>query len=253
MSRFERIDDDRRRTVFSVILPAYQEERTIERAIREVSAVFSEIGKPFEILVVDDGSTDATSEAVDRIIDVPGLRLLRHEANQGKGSAVRTGVREAVGDVLLFLDCDLATHPSHMKAFLPHLENADVLIGSRRVAGARIDVQQPQYRVRLGQLFNVMMRAASGLPFRDTQCGFKVFTRRAADVAFRDLETKGWAFDVEALIRVQNAGLIVIELPVEWRNGRESRVRLRDAGSILRDLWRLRRISRREPFDTMDA
>lgn len=225
--------------VFSVILPAYNEEGSIARALEETGRVFAAIGRPYEMIVVDDGSSDETARVVEELGRADS-RLIRHETNGGKGAAVKTGVGQARGEHLLFLDCDLATHPSQIQTFLPHLSDADILIGSRRIPGAVIAEQQPHHRVLLGRLFNLVIRHALDLPFSDTQCGFKVFSREAAHQLFSDLQAQGWTFDVELLVRARQAGLRILELPVEWRHGRESRVKLRDAWNILREVRALR-------------
>lgn len=158
--------------------------------------------------------------------------------------AVKRGVMAARGDLLLFLDCDLATHPSEVRAFIPEIRKgkADIGIGSRRASGSRIVVSQPWYRVALGRVFNVWIRLYLHLPYKDTQCGFKVFTREAAQLIFPDLLTSGWTFDAEILVRARRAGLRIVEKPVTWRNGRESRVRITDAWKIMQELRRIKRL-----------
>jgi dolichyl-phosphate beta-glucosyltransferase len=228
---------------YSIIIPAYNEEHSVARAIREIRDVFNALDQSFEIIVVDDGSQDQTATVVRELMrDETPLRLVQHPTNIGKGAAVKTGVTNAQGELLFFLDCDLATHPNEAPAFISalHANTADLVIGSRRVAGTQILVSQPRHRVLLGQLFNTLMRAHLRLPYTDTQCGFKLFTRRAAQIIFQDLQTNGWTFDVELLLRARKAGLRIIEMPVTWRDGKESRLGLRDTWKILKELHRLR-------------
>lgn len=230
--------------VFSVVIPAYNEERGIGATIRETDGYFRGLGKPYEILVVDDGSRDRTALEVERLFpEFPYLGLARHTANQGKGAAVRTGVGAAVGEWTLFLDADLATHPTQFDRFLPHLETSDIVIGSRRVEGARIAIPQPWYRDLAGQGFNAAVRVYLGLPYRDTQCGFKAFHARTKPL-FADLASSGWAFDVEILRRARHLGLRIAECPVVWRHQPESRVRIHDAFAIAAELRRIRRATR---------
>ncbi len=229
---------------FSVVIPAYNEERGIGAAIRETDVYFGGLGKPYEILVVDDGSRDRTASEVERLVpEIAHLKLLRHNENQGKGSAVRTGTAAASGTWILFLDADLATHPAQFARFFPHLEDADVVIGSRRVEGARIAVAQPRYRDSAGQLFNAAVRAYLDLPYRDTQCGFKAFHARTKPL-FAELVSSGWAFDTEVLRRARRLGLRIAECPVVWRHQPESRVSIWDAFAIAAELRRIRRATR---------
>ncbi|MCE9585784.1 glycosyltransferase family 2 protein [Candidatus Uhrbacteria bacterium] len=228
-------------TEFSVIVPAYNEAPTIEAAVHEIRSTFSELGCLYEIVIVDDGSTDETATIATALsATIPQIRLIRHEKNQGKGTAVKTGVLAASGIWVLFLDADLATHPSEFKKILPYLDTADIIMGSRRVLGARITKQQPFYRVWLGSAFNLFVRRYLGIQFHDTQCGFKAFHRRTLSL-FNALNATGWAFDVELLLRAQEKGYMIQEVPVTWRHGRETRVRLADAWSIFRELLRMKR------------
>src|SRR5512133_3861466 len=157
---------------YSIIFPAYNEAENIELALRETTAVFDALGMPYEIIVVDDGSTDATASMVTALsAALPAVKLLRHEGNCGKGTAVRTGVTNAQGDLLLFLDCDLATHPREVPAFINKMGECDIAIGSRRHANSVIVKSQAWYRVTYGRLINFFIRRLLGLPHRDTQCG----------------------------------------------------------------------------------
>ncbi|HWQ99832.1 MAG TPA: dolichyl-phosphate beta-glucosyltransferase [Candidatus Methylomirabilis sp.] len=232
---------------YSVIIPAYDEEQTIARAVRETSKVFFRLNKPFEIIVVDDGSTDRTAAVVTTLMSsIPELILMRHGRNMGKGVAVRTGVEKAHGDIFLFLDADLATHPSDFLSFIPAFRTADIVIASRSARGTTIAERQPIFRVLAGKIFNLFaVRWYLGLPYHDTQCGFKAFTRKTKPL-FRDMRTSGWAFDVELLMRARRAGYRITERPVTWRHGRDSKVRLADVWQIVRELREMKQESGKE-------
>jgi glycosyltransferase involved in cell wall biosynthesis len=227
---------------YSVILPAYNEATSIERAVRETAAVFDPLKKEYEIIVVDDGSRDDTAAiAASLAAEIPAVRLLRHAANSGKGTAVRTGVMNAQGENILFLDCDLATHPREAPAFIAKMGESDIVIGSRRHADSIIAMSQPWYRVLYGRAINFLIRHLVKLPYHDTQCGFKMFRAEAAKDIFGELGPARWTFDVELLLRARSNGYKIIELPVTWTNGKTSRVR---AGEVIPDLfylWRLKK------------
>ncbi len=228
---------------FSVIIPAYNEEKTIEKAIAETQQVFEELGKSFEIIIVDDGSTDGTAYIVENLVGANiflPLRLIKQSHNQGKGAAVKTGVMAALGEWILFLDADLAAHPSEIKKALPYLHDLDIIIGSRRVAGADIAERQPIYRHWLGRLFNYFIRIYLNLPYRDTQCGFKLFNQRTRFL-FEQLQSTGWVFDVELLYRARQAKLKIKEIPVTWRHGRESRVKFGHLWEVWSELRALKK------------
>lgn len=224
---------------FSVVIPAYNEARTIERAIQATRDALAHLEGGAEIIVVDDGSSDGTA---DRVYGLRNVRVIRHDTNQGKGKAVKTGVLAAQGEWIIFLDADLSVQPSAIKNLLPLLDQSDVIIGSRRVHHAEIPEPQPWHRDYSGRLFNIAVRLLTGLPYRDTQCGFKAFHRRTLSI-FSLLETSGWAFDVELLVRARKQGFRVNEIPVTWRHGRESRVRWTHAVRIIRELWRIRTLA----------
>ncbi len=225
---------------YSVIFPAYNEGKTISLALQEALKVFDALRATYEIILVDDGSTDDTAQHVkDFARRHANIHLLRHPQNMGKGKAVQNGVAASQGTYILFLDCDLSTHPQTILTFLPFLEKADIVIGSRRVPGAHIIAPQPWYRTWSGRVFNVLIRLYLGLPYHDTQCGFKVFHTKTKAL-FTDLQTSRWVFDVELLVRARQHGFRIIEAPVEWHHGKESRVRLRDVRKIWRDVRKIR-------------
>ncbi len=224
---------------FSVVIPAYNEGETINNAILNTKRV---LGNEVKITVVDDGSLDETSA----IARHAGVKVIRHETNRGKGAAVKTGALECTSEWLLVLDADLSTRPDEINYFLPYLETNDILFGSRRVRGATIDVAQPWYRIKAGQLFNWLMRKASGLPFHDTQCGFKAYRMKTCRVLFEAQTIEGWSFDAELLMRANAIGLRLREVPIAWRHVEGSRVRLWHAFQILRDLMRLQKLIRKE-------
>ncbi|HVM91038.1 MAG TPA: dolichyl-phosphate beta-glucosyltransferase [Verrucomicrobiae bacterium] len=223
---------------YSIVIPAYNEAARIEHALVSTRAYFDSTGEDYELIVVDDGSTDGTTDHVKNLASV-----VKHEINQGKGAAIRSGALAASGEWLLFLDADLSTKPEAFDEFLPFLSSHDVLFGSRRAPDARIRTAQPAWRNGSGQIFNFLVRRIVGLPYRDTQCGFKAFRLAACRPLFEAQQSRGWAFDVELLARARGAGLLLREIPVEWHHAEGSRVRLSHAPAILSELLRIRAIS----------
>ncbi|MEN9557673.1 MAG: hypothetical protein RL141_42 [Candidatus Parcubacteria bacterium] len=231
---------------YSVVIPALNEARTILHAVQEVRGVLDAMGEAYELIVVDDGSTDGTSQNVPS-----GVRVLRHAENQGKGRAVRTGVLAAQGEWVVVIDADLSTHPSHLRGMQQAFAVADVVMGSRRIPGSIIECPQMVVRDYAGRFFNQMVKHLLRLPYTDTQCGFKAFRREACQPLFESLFTQRWVFDAEVLVRARQAGLRIAEIPVVWRNGNETRVHWKDAWGIACELWRVRQqlvIATARPF-----
>lgn len=227
---------------YSVVIPAYNEAGRLPRTLELVN-IFLRSGQwPHEILVVDDGSQDRTAEVVRAFAAVhPEVRLLQQPRNRGKGAAIQAGVAATRGELVLFSDADLSTPIEE----LPRLEaaladGAAVAIASRAVAGARIEEHQPFYREWMGKSFNRMVQWLVLPGLHDTQCGFKLFRGEAARALFPQLTIPGFGFDVEVLYVARRQGLVIREVPVAWRNSRQSKVSpLRDAWRMLGDLFRI--------------
>ena len=169
-----------------------------------------------EILVVDDGSRDATAAAAE----AAGVRVLRNPGNRGKGYSVRHGMLEAQGEWSLFSDADLSTPIEEIERLWKAAasEHAQVAIGSRAVDRSLVGVHQPVFRETMGRVFNLTMRLVTGLPFRDTQCGFKLFESAAAREIFRRQRLDGFGFDVEVLYIAGRLGYRTLEIPVRWND-----------------------------------
>jgi dolichyl-phosphate beta-glucosyltransferase len=184
-----------------------------------------------EVIVVDDGSTDGTAALVERRAQRDArLRLIRLDPGEGKGGAVRAGMLAASAPWALVTDADLSTPLAEAGRLADAVRSgADVAIGSRGLAASSIRVHQPRYRELAGKIFNVGVRLATGLPFRDTQCGFKLFRLASTRVLFARQTLSGFAFDVEILLAAAHRGLRIAEVPVEWANVRDTRVRFADA------------------------
>jgi len=223
----------------SVVIPAYNEALRLPATLERVHRFLEARAEPFELVVADDGSTDATAELA-RAAPFP-VRLLREPRNRGKGHAVRTGMLAARGARRLMTDADLSTPIEELARLEAALaQGFDVAIGSRAVAGARIEVHQSAYREAMGRLFNRVVQALLLPGLEDTQCGFKLFTAAAAADAFAACRQDGFSFDVEALYVARRRGLRIAELPVVWRNDAATRVGFAKGALAFVDLVRIR-------------
>ncbi len=226
---------------WTLVIPAYNEEARLGNSLRTIlQFVVQRAPQTFEVIVVDDGSTDATAALVER--EFPQVRLLRNPGNRGKGYSVRAGLLEARGRWVLFSDADLSTPIEELIPCEEHLKQGyDVVIASRALPDSIIEIHQAWWRERSGRLFNQLVRLISGLPYPDTQCGFKAYTRPAARRIARLQRLDGFAFDVEQLRLAQMLKLRVAEIPVHWINSFATRVNfLSDAPRMLRDVLRVR-------------
>ena len=228
----------------SIVIPCYNEEQRIGATLDRSIAFLESSGEPWEIVVVDDGSLDATTEVARRRSGAhPCVRLLRSERNHGKGWAVREGFRHASGELVLFSDADLSTPIEELSRFVAKArEGFDLVIASRVVEGARIVTPQTLARRLSGGVFRALVHGLGLSSFRDTQCGFKLMRRATVGPILESVETEGFAFDVELLFRAERAGLRITELPVPWSDAVGSKVRLfPDALRMALDLLRLRK------------
>jgi len=229
---------------YSIVLPAYNERERIAGTLDRILAHATERGWKVEVIVVNDGSSDDTAEIVGEYTRKhPALRLLDNPGNRGKGYSVRNGMLQARGDVLLFSDADLSSPIEEAdKLFAAIAKGADIAIGSRWLDRQLQIRRQPLHRQLFGRIFNLALRIILGLQFRDTQCGFKAFTRRSAQAIFPLQKIERWGFDPELLYLARKFGFAVSEVPVAWSHREGTRINpLRDGirmfGEILRIRW----------------
>jgi dolichyl-phosphate beta-glucosyltransferase len=211
---------------YSFVIPAYNESARIRATIEKILAHLHSQQWDAEILVVNDGSTDDTAQIVrSYAAHNPSLHLLENPGNRGKGYSVRNGMLHANGEVILFSDADLSSPIQEAdKLFAAINSGADVAMGSRWL---RVELQtqrQPLYRQLFGRIFNLALRIILGLHYRDTQCGFKAFTRRAAQSIFPLQQIERWGFDPEILYLARRFGFRIEEVPVRWAHREGTRI-----------------------------
>ena len=233
----------------SFIIPAYNEAERIGRSLEKAIAYFSERDYTWEILVVDDGSTDTTTDIVEAFAG-RGVKLLRQPQNMGKGAAVRRGMLESTGEYRIFSDADFSTPVEETDRALEHLKAFDVAIGSRAIDRSSVVVHQPWYRETMGKIFNLIVQAVAVSGIKDTQCGFKGFRAGAARDVFARTKIDGFSFDVEALFIARKLGYTMVEFPVEWHNDARSTLNpIVDSIKMFRELLKIRSLHRGETFE----
>lgn len=231
------------RPYLSVVIPAYNEETRLPDTIRTVEAFLASWGKTWELIVVDDGSKDGTIAAAKAAITQPYSRVMPSPQNQGKGAAVRMGMMAAKGEYRLFSDADLSTPITELDKLMEQMqrEGASVAIGSRALKESKLEVRQPIYREAMGRFFNVIVQTVALGGIRDTQCGFKLFSAKAAEDIFPRQQFMGFSFDVELLVLARKYGHKIAEVPVRWIDSPASRVSpIKDSAKMFVDVVRIR-------------
>lgn len=226
----------------SIVIPAYNEAMRLPRTLETISD-YAASGRAtiLEVIVVDDGSRDTTAEVAWRTRGSVPVRCVSYRVNSGKGYAVRRGVLEAKGELVLISDADLSTPIEEVENLLAALDEADIAIGSRAIDRSLVKVAQPWHRDRMGRIFNWLIRGITGVPFHDTQCGFKLLPAVEARELFALAIIDGFAWDVELIVLASRWDLKIREVPVQWFNSSQSRVSLvGDPIRMLRDVVRLR-------------
>lgn len=235
-----------KRLELSVVIPVYNEELRVSKALEGAFRYLKAKRITAEILVVDDGSKDKTIQVVEKFKDLTtnrmALRVLKHEVNRGKGAAVRTGVLLAKGEIILYMDADNATPLTEYENFRSVLEEGwDVVIGSRAVDRKKVQIHQPLYREAMGRIFNLLVQLIATPSLWDTQCGFKAFKRKAALDIFPLQTIERFGFDVELLYIARKLGYSILEAPVRWFDAPGSKVNMvKDSARMAFELFLIR-------------
>ncbi len=228
----------------SVVIPAYNEATRLPEALSQAQRWLAAQSYSSEVLVVDDGSNDDTVATVERLAAAwKALRLMRNPGNRGKGYSVRHGMLEAAGELVLFSDADFSAPIEETDKLMEAIAGGfDIAIGSRAMRRELIGTHQSALREKGGQVFNLIVRTATGLPFQDTQCGFKLFRRNAAQSVCQRQKIEGFGFDMEILYLARRMGFRIAEVPVRWNHSEGTKFNMvRDTLEMLADLARIRR------------
>ena len=212
----------------SIVIPVLNEEDEIPRILKGAIAHLDERGGDWEILVVDNTSTDRTIERADPFVDGSRVRVLRNEVNRGKGYSIRRGMLESNGELRLMCDADCVSSLESLDELERAAEEVDVAVGSRLGAGANVSRQQSARRRIVGFGFLALTRVAMGPLPRDVYCGFKLWRAEAAKEVFESVHLDGWAFDAEALAMARRFGYKIREVGIEWTNRPDSRLSIRE-------------------------
>src|SRR3990172_1301862 len=226
---------------FSLIVPCYNEGRRLITNLVTIMTFFDEQVISVEVIVVDDGSTDDSKKILRSVLKNYPIRVLRHAKNRGKGAAIRTGMKEARGEWVGFMDADLATPVSEWPRFWNKLEQKDAMvIGTRKNHLARVTIRQPWMREQLGKIFTLLSNVILNLRVSDVSCGMKVWPRSISNKIWGKQRLNDWSFDAEILYLCRKQKIAIVEVPVEWADQPETKVRWWLDG--MRSLWGLIKI-----------
>lgn len=229
-----------KRPFLSVIIPLFNEQTRLDR----LWVVYKYLKKKkfkYEVILVNDGSTDKTLDKLKDLAKKYNFKLITYNDNKGKGYAIKTGMLQAKGRYKLFADIDLSTPVDEMEKFLPILSKYDILIGSRKMKGANLEVRQPYLREFLGKGFTFVSQLTLDLDISDFTCGFKFFSEKAAKEIFSRQKVNRWGFDSEILFIAKLIGFKIKEIPVEWSDDPNTKVKFpQDIIKSLMDLYKIR-------------
>lgn len=243
------------KTTLSIVIPAFNEESRLGDSVRQILVYISQENLAAELIVVDDGSSDATAQVAETVCaEFPAVetKVIRYEENRGKGFAVKTGLLASVGAIALFSDADLSTPISELPKLVAPIEKGkfDVTFGSRALDRSLIGTHQPWRREQGGKVFNLIVRTLTGLPFWDTQCGFKAFAMQKFRPLLDVMQIERFGFDVEFLYVANYHGLRLQEIPVRWNHCEGTKVSVvRDSGRMFSEVQQIRQNAKRGVYD----
>lgn len=239
----------------SIVIPAFNEESRLGESVSKILVYLSQENPSAELIVVDDGSSDTTAKIAETVCaEFPAVKtkVIRYENNRGKGFAVKTGLLAAVGEIALFTDADLSTPISETPKLVKPIESGDfdVTFGSRALDRSLIGTHQPWRREQGGKVFNLIVRTLTGLPFWDTQCGFKAFNMQKFRPLLDVMQIERFGFDVEFLYVAHHKGLRLKEIPVRWDHCEGTTVSVfRDSQRMFNEVRQIRKNAKQGIYD----
>lgn len=227
----------------SIIIPAYNEADRLEKTLVSIGVHLKQKEYVYEIIVVNDGSVDDTQNLLEDLVErINHLKIIKFLTNQGKGAAVKAGMLSAKGEVVLFMDADGSTSITEIDKLIPFIENGfDIVAGSRIIEDSQKKIKQSYIREFLGWVYRVLVHFLVDIDVKDTQNGFKLFSKKAAKEIFSSIEVKGWSFDVEIFLIAKKMNYLVKEMPIIWVNDKRSRISFHQMLKMLLDLLRIYR------------
>ncbi|MFX1498507.1 MAG: dolichyl-phosphate beta-glucosyltransferase [Promethearchaeota archaeon] len=229
--------------IISILIPAYNEEKRISHFLNTLINFLSENLNHYEIIIINDGSSDKTEQIAQKIQkDKPFIKLINYKKNMGKGFAISRGVLKARGKFIVFMDADGSTPATEILNILNKFQqnNFDIIIGSRIKQSSKIKIPQPLSRRLLSKVFNLYSNFLFRIKINDLLCGFKGFKREVAVILFKNLKSFRWEFDVEILYNARKHKYMIYELPIEWKHEEGSKIKILDPILILINLFKLR-------------
>jgi glycosyltransferase involved in cell wall biosynthesis len=197
----------------TILMPAFNEEQHIQQGIKGIVNLVSKLGYDYEVIIIDDGSTDNTRKVAQKVANNPHIQVIGYEQNRGKGNAIKYGLKHSQGDYVVFWDSDWEIEPLEFNDYIISLQHADIVIGSKRHPESRVET--PFMRKFLSYGFNLLIRLALGIKITDTQTGFKAFRRERLEQIIHLMFVTRYAFDAELFVLAELLKMRIVELPVE--------------------------------------